>query len=142
MVESVYWEWEFLIHTIKIGVKIAFIYDGFSIFRLIFPHKKFLMSIEDLFYWSYVTVIFFQFLQEQTDGVLRGYSVLGISFGMILYHKILGERMLDLAGKWIGVVKSRLTVFLKMITIKLCKQRIGSKRSRREHGEKKACEKK
>lgn len=130
-----------LIHTLKIGVKIAFVYDGFRIFRLIFPHKKLAVSMEDVLYWSYVTVIFFRFLQEQADGVLRGFSVMGVALGMVLYNKLLGERIVALFEKWIEVVKRRLTAMVKVFTIKLCRCKGDSGINGREDGRKKTSKK-
>lgn len=137
MVASVYWQWEFLIQTIKLGIKIAFIYDGFLMFRLIIPHKKFLCSLEDLIYWVYAILMMFQFLLEQNDGVLRGYAVAGITIGMVMYHKLLGDRIIAGAQKWIGMIKTRLTSVIKMLRIKLCKHKHVSIKNRREDGRKK-----
>ena len=142
MVSSVYWEWEFFINTIKLGVKIAFIYDGILILRLIFFHGKFLISMEDLIYWGYVAVTFFQYLLELTDGVLRGYSILGIFIGMFLYHRLLGEKIVSCARKWIGRGKRRLTAIYKMIRMKVDRRWSSSGVSRREDGKKKSNRKK
>ena len=142
MVSSVYWEWQLLIHTVEIGVKIAFIYDGFRIFRLIIPHKKLFVSMEDFFYWSYVTVLFFRFLQEQTDGILRGYSVMGMTLGMVFYNKLLGEKLYALFQKGICSGKRQLTALFKMLKIKLGKRKNSSKRDGREYGKKKTSKKK
>lgn len=137
MVSSVYLEWEFLIITIKLGVKLAFIYDMIRIFRLFLSHKNLFVSIEDLVFWIYATVIIFKLQLEQSDGVLRGFSILGMLVGMFFYYKLLGERLVGLAEKGIGITKRRLTESTKMFKMKLCKHGDVFKKSRSKHGRKK-----
>jgi len=137
MVSSVYWEWSLLMYAIKLGIKMAFVYDGIRIFRLLISHQNFWISIEDLFYWIYVTVIMFRTQLEYSDGVLRGFAILGMAIGMITYNRLLGERLIALAKKWIGFIKRLLTARMKMLKIKLCKHERVSVISRRGHGKKK-----
>lgn len=142
MVSSVYWEWELLLQTIKLGIKLAFIYDGIRMFRILIHHNGVFISIEDLFFWTYSTIIIFELQLEQSDGVLRGFSILGMLLGMFLYNKILGERLVFLAEKGIGFFKRRLTETGKMFKIKLCKHLGVSKNNRRRNGKKKDSSKK
>ena len=142
MVSSVYWEWNLLLQTIKLGIKLAFIYDGIRIFRILVHHKNILISLEDLFFWVYSTWIIFELQLEQSDGILRGFSILGMLLGMILYNKILGERLLLLAEKGIFLFKRQLTETGKMFKIKLCKHRCVCTKIRSKHGKKKDSSKK
>ena len=137
MVSSVYWEWELLLQTIKLGIKLAFIYDGIRIFRILISHKNITVSLEDLVFWIYATWIMFQLQLERSDGVLRGFSVLGMLLGMFLYNKLLGERLLLVAEKGIGLFKRQLTETGKMIKMRLCKHRNVCTKIRSEHGKKK-----
>ena len=142
MVSSVYWEWELLLYTIKVGMKLAFFYDGLRIFRILISHKNIVISLEDLFFWIYVTWILFQLQLERSDGVLRGFSILGMLLGMFLYNKILGERLIFAAEKGIGLFKRQLTENGKMFKMKLCKQRNVCTKIRSKHGKKKNSSKK
>ena len=137
MVSSVYWEWELLLQTMKLGVKLAFVYDGIRIFRFLISHKNIVISIEDLFFWIYAAIIIFELQLEQSDGVLRGFSILGMFVGMFLYNKILGERLVLLAEKGISLFKRQLTEMGKVFKIKLCKRRNISEKNRSKHGKKK-----
>lgn len=142
MVSSVYWEWELLLQSIKLGIKLTFIYDGIRIFRILITHKNFVMSIEDLFFWIYATWIIFSFQLKESHGVFRGFFVLGMLFGMVFYNKVLGERLVLLAEKGIGLFKRQLTEIGKLIKIKLGKQENVCTKIRRKHGEKKnSCKK-
>ena len=137
MVSSIYWEWGLLITSIKLGVRLAFIYDGVRMFRFLIPHKSIVISLEDFFFWVYASGILFKLQLEQSDGVLRGFSILGILLGMFLYNKLIGERLIFLAEKGIGFTKRQLTERTKMLKIKLCKHQNVSKNHRSKHGRKK-----
>ena len=142
MVSSVYWEWELLLQTIKLGIKLAFVYDGIRIFRILISHKNIIISLEDLFFWIYATWIIFHMQLAQSEGVLRGFSILGMLLGMLLYNKILGERLILLAEKGIGLFKRQLTEAGKVFKMKLCKQKNVSIKTRSKHGRKKNSSKK
>ena len=143
MVSSVYWEWELLLQSIKLGIKLTFLYDGIRIFRILITHKNIMMSLEDLFFWIYATWIMFSFQLRESHGVFRGFFILGMLLGMFFYNKILGEKLIVLAEKGIGLFKRQLTEIGKLFKIKLCKQRNVCTKIRRKHGEKKdSCKKK
>lgn len=137
MVSSVYWEWELLFITIKLGIKLALFYDILCIFRLLISHSNLLVSIEDFFFWIYAALLIFRMQLEQSDGVLRGFSILGMILGMFLYHKLLGEPMVFLAEKGIGIAKRRLTESTKMFKMKMCKHCDVFEKNRSKHDRKK-----
>ncbi len=91
MVSSVYWEWELFLLSIRIGIKIAFIYEVIIIFRMLVTHGKWLKKTEDMCYWIYVTAILFRLQYNYSDGVLRGFSILGVFLGMMLYYIVVGR---------------------------------------------------
>lgn len=137
MVSDVYREWELLLYAIKIGVKLAFVYDGIRIFRLFISHGTIFSSVEDFAFWMYSGVIIFQFQLKYSDGILRGFSMLGMLLGMYLYNKLLGERIILLAGKGSSFLKRQLTRSKKMINMKLCKHKDVFQKNRSKHGRKK-----
>ena len=134
MVSSVYWEWSLLLQAIKLGIKLTFVYDGIRIFRILIKHRDVVISIEDILFWMYATVIIFEMQLEQSEGLLRGFCILGMLLGMYLYSKILGERLVVLAEKGITLFKRQLTDIVKMIKIKLFKHCNVSEKNRRKHG--------
>ena len=141
MVSSVYREWELLFLAIKLGVKLAFIYDGIRIFRFFVSHGDFMISIEDLFFWIYAGIIIFELQLEQSNGVLRGFSILGMLLGMLLYSKLFGERLLLMAEKGSTVFKRQLTKLGKVFKINLGRRKSVSKNIRRKHDSKKKAKK-
>lgn len=137
MVASVYWEWEFLLHTIKIGIEMAVVYDGIRLFRIMFSHKDMMVWVEDFIFWCYFTVTIFQLQLKQNNGIFRVFSILGILCGMFLYYKIMGKRIYSFAKKMIERIKRRLTKLGNLFKIKLCKREKGHKRDRSRYGRKK-----
>ena len=137
MVSSVYWEWELLIIAIKLGVKLTLLYDVICMFRFLISHNDFFVSVEDFFFWFYAAVLVFELQLGQSDGVLRGFTVLGMFVGMFLYSKLIGEKLVNLAEKGIGFTKRQLTKRAKMFKIDLCKHCDVSRKNRRRYGKKK-----
>lgn len=137
MVSSVSWEWELLLLSIKLGVKLAFIYDGIRIFRFFIPHGNIIISIEDLLFWIYAGIIIFELQLAQSNGVLRGFSILGMLLGMFLYSKLFGERLLFVAEKGSIVFKRQLTKLEKVFKINSGRKKSVSNNIRRKHGSKK-----
>lgn len=134
MVSSVYWEWMLLLQAIKLGIKLTFIYDGIRMFRILIKHKDIFISVEDVIFWMYAAVIIFEMQLKLSDGMFRGFCILGMLLGMYLYSKILGEYLVAMAEKGITLFKRRLTGILKMFKIKLCKHGNVSEKNRRKHG--------
>ena len=91
MVSSVYWEWELFLLSIKVGLQIAFTYEVVLIFRIFVRHGKWVKMIEDLCYWLYATAILFKLQYNYSQGVLRGFSILGVFLGMMLYYIVVGK---------------------------------------------------
>ena len=137
MVSSVYWEWELLVIAIKLGVKLTLMYDIIRVFRFLISHNNFFVSLEDLFFWMYAAVLIFELQLGQSDGMLRGFAVLGMLLGMFLYSKLMGERLVDLAEKGIGFTKRQLTKSAKMFKINLYKHCDVFNKNRSKHGRKK-----
>ena len=91
MVSSVYWEWELFLLSMKIGLQIALIYEAVVIFRIFVKHRKWMIMIEDLCYWIYATAVLFKLQYRYSNGVLRGFSILGVLLGMVLYYIVVGK---------------------------------------------------
>lgn len=91
MVSSVYWEWELFLLSLKVGIQIAFIYEVILIFRMFVRHGKWAKMTEDLCYWLYATAILFKLQYGYSQGVLRGFSILGVFLGMMLYYIVVGK---------------------------------------------------
>lgn len=100
-------------------------------------HRNFWVSLEDLVFWVYAAVLIFKLQLELSQGVLRGFSILGMLLGMGLYNKLIGGFLIRLAGKAVMIGKRRLTSLKKLFKIKLCKRDGIFADHRRENGKEK-----
>lgn len=78
-------EIKFFLVSILSGVVLLIIYDVLRIFRKVVEHGVVWISLEDIVYWVICSVLIFRMMYKMNDGVIRGFSLLGILLGMILY---------------------------------------------------------
>lgn len=84
-------EFYIFLMAINYGLIIGVIYDLYRTFRYYTKPKKKLSLLEDLFLWIIITLIFFVFLVNNTDGVIRGFVFIGFLIGSIIYIKIISK---------------------------------------------------
>lgn len=77
----------FLVHAFLFGIVITCVYDMLRIFRRVFPHGNFMISLEDFLFWIYCGVEVFLLMYHESNGVLRWFAVLGAIAGMLLYSR-------------------------------------------------------
>ena len=77
------------------GFIITAVYDLLRIARCVIKHKYFLIAAEDLLFWIFVTVFLFLFLYYMNNGVLRWFAVFGLFLGMVIYKKIIGDKLVN-----------------------------------------------
>lgn len=84
-------------------------YDLLRLFRFLIPHGELWRGLEDLGYWIYSAVMTFSLLFYANSGVLRGYVIVSVFAGMILYDRIVSRNVFGLLKKlerWIKIKKS------------------------------------
>jgi len=62
------------------------------------------MGIEDFVYWLYSAVMTFSLLFRENNGILRGYIIACVFLGMIVYDRLVSQRIFGLlkkANRWI-----------------------------------------
>ena len=91
MSPDILYELQFLLHSFLIGILITILYDLFRILRRVIPHNIVAVSIEDILYWSFCSLIIFVLLVKEHNGILRWFAVAGAGVGMLLYKKTLGN---------------------------------------------------
>ena len=76
-------EGAFWLSSVLLGIAIAFVYDCLRVFRRVVVHGTVMISLEDLFYWVFVSFRFFYLLYAENDGTVRWFAIAGAFLGML-----------------------------------------------------------
>lgn len=66
-------------------------YDILRILRWFVKHRNILIGIEDYFYWIIWGIMFFSINYKLNNGKIRGYIIMAIVLGAVLYAKTFGK---------------------------------------------------
>lgn len=94
-----------LVSCLGLGGWLMFCYDLLRISRLLFSAKSWLVSLEDFFYWIYVSLSVFSLLYRQNDGILRSYVIIAVLLGMLAYDRMISRNMLKVLQKMLERIK-------------------------------------
>lgn len=130
----------FLLHALRMGIFISFLYDILRVYRRLFPHGLFWVSVEDLVFWIYCSAEVFFLMHREGDGNLRWFAVLGAMLGMGFYVKLVSPLFVKYSLMILGpvvrffrklcgtvyrnvhcFVKKKLTSIFRMIKMKVHK---------------------
>lgn len=107
---------QFVLYAMFMGIFITFIYDILRIFRRVFPHKGFLVSLEDIIFWIYCSAKVFMLMYHESNGTLRWFAVFGAIAGMMLYMKLVSPFFVKyvslLLKKIVGIIKKAVAFIL------------------------------
>jgi len=92
--------------SILYGAGILLLYDAFRIIRKVIKHTAIIIAIEDLVYWIMVGCIVFSLLYTYNNGSIRGYAILGMAIGMLIYSFTISRVILAGVQKIITVLKN------------------------------------
>lgn len=87
------------------GVVIGFMYDAYKIYRNILRIKKFVAVIQDLLFWTAVSVVAISVLMYSNDGDIRVYSFMGFILGALTYNLLLSKIIVKTINKILYVIK-------------------------------------
>ena len=113
MADLIYDEVELFGVCLLLGIILAFVYDGFRIFRMLVPHKNAVVDLEDLLFWLFTAWLVFRTLFTYNRGALRGYAFLGMVLGVLVYTATVSRLLLFLAGKMVPYWKKAGTLLCK-----------------------------
>jgi spore cortex biosynthesis protein YabQ len=94
-------ELQFFLISILWGVLLLLVYDGLRIIRRLIKHDSFFVAVEDLIFWVLASLFIFAMMYKENNGIIRGFSVMGMAIGMVLYHYILSEFLVNFVTKFI-----------------------------------------
>ncbi len=97
-------ELEFFGMAVLRGVLLLAIYDLVRIFRRVVPHGNVVVAVEDVIYWVGTALLVFQLLYRENDGVVRGYALLAVAVGMLLYHQTISRPLVTYISKVLQTV--------------------------------------
>ncbi|MDE6846683.1 MAG: spore cortex biosynthesis protein YabQ [Lachnospiraceae bacterium] len=101
MSQGIVQEITFFLHSVLMGLIITFAYDWILIFRRLFRHGKFWVSVEDFIYWFICGVSVFYMLYKENNGVLRWFAVVGAAIGMLFYKLTIKNRFVNIMSTYI-----------------------------------------
>lgn len=113
-------EVQFFIISILWGALILLAYDFLRIFRRIIKHNTIAVAIQDILFWVTAGVFIFAMIYKENDGIIRGFSVMGMSIGMVLYHYLLSGFLVKTITKIIQTLLKPLVMAINMIK-KVCR---------------------
>lgn len=95
------------------GMLLLVIYDLLRILRRIMKHNNFLITIEDIIYWITSSILIFRMMYQQNNGIIRGFSILAMLLGMLLYHEVLSEGLVTIVS---GILNKTIQGISKLIS--------------------------
>ncbi len=95
MNEAIMVELQFFGTSVLWGVLLLIFYDTLRILRRIISHNAFFIAFEDLIYWVVSSLLIFHMMYRQNNGIIRGFAILAMLLGMILYHYAISELLVD-----------------------------------------------
>lgn len=108
-------ELQFFLISILWGALVLFLYDFLRILRRIINHNMIIVTVEDLIFWILASVFIFAMIYAKNSGTIRGFSVMGIVIGMLLYHYILSDWFVMLISRGIHVLLRPFSLLKKSI---------------------------
>lgn len=94
----------FFLISILWGAIILLAYDGLRILRRVIKHKTLIIGIEDLIFWIVTSIFIFSMIYRENDGVIRGFTIMGMALGMVTYHYIFSDLIVKLLTKLIHYI--------------------------------------
>lgn len=108
-------ELHFFMISVLWGGVILLAYDCLRIIRRLIKHGIFFVAAEDLIFWVAASVFIFSMIYNQNNGIIRGFSVMGMSAGMLLYHFLLKDSVVNIIVIGIRILLSPLAAAYKAV---------------------------
>jgi spore cortex biosynthesis protein YabQ len=108
-------ELQFFLLSILWGGLLLLAYDVLRIFRRLIKHGAFLVAIEDLIFWLLASLFIFTMIFHNNNGIIRGFSIIGMLLGIILYHLSISDWLVKSITKLIQTLLSPIKAAVKQI---------------------------
>ncbi len=117
-------ELQFFLISILWGGILLLSYDVLRILRRMIPHDGFFIALEDFFFWVFASLFIFAMIYRVNDGVIRGFSALGVVLGGVLYHYSISDFLVRIISVLLHIIIKYLRILLtplKLLVRKLLK---------------------
>ena len=121
MSETIYAEFNTFCYAIMLGAFCGIIYDIIRIFRRIIKKKIAVTDVEDIIYWLVVSVLMFMLMYRENGGMVRGYAIISMAAGMILYEISIGKFFVKYVSKLLKYILNRIRKVMEFVLKKVLK---------------------
>ena len=108
-------ELQFFLISILWGAILLATYDILRIFRRIVTHDSFFIAVEDMVFWVIASLFIFAMIYHENNGTIRGFSIMGMLLGSIVYHYSISDLIVAWVVKLIHILLRPLTILLQWI---------------------------
>lgn len=102
---------KFFLASVASGIIMLIVYDTIRILRRIIKHSRFGVAVEDIIFWVLSSLFIFFMMYTQNDGVIRGFSIMGMVLGMVTYNLLLSKYIVN----GISFVINKIIYYIKKI---------------------------
>lgn len=120
MNKEIWTELLFFSNCVLWGIYLLIFYDILRIIRRVFPRGAILVGIEDVLYWTISSVLIFRMMYQQNNGIIRGFAILGIFLGMLIYHNLISNPLVELIAGFLNKIKGGILYVIHLILRPFC----------------------
>jgi len=115
MSQSITVELKFFAISILWGALVLLAYDQLRVLRRIIRHNNFLVTVQDLIFWVLASVFIFAMIYTKNSGTIRGFSIMGMVIGMLIYHYVFSDLIVTIISRGILFILYPFSYILKCI---------------------------
>lgn len=116
MSEAIGLQCSFFLVSVLWGAILLVMYDVLRIMRRIKKHKWYTIAAEDLLFWILAAFLIFRMMYEQNDGIIRGFAVLGMFLGMIIYNQSVSDHLVKGVSTFLLFIGKQIRRFLRFLS--------------------------
>lgn len=137
-------ELHFFAASLTAGCLLAVLYDMLRVFRRLFRHSLFFVSVEDFFFWFIASIVGFSMVYIYNYGIIRWYAIVGMLLAAAVYHVFCSRFIIRFGITVCGLFFNPIRKGLKKIrkAVKIIWMKCVQKKSGKEKGNGKKKQKK
>lgn len=108
-------ELHFFGYCILWGGLVLLAYDLLRVIRRLIKHGTFWLALEDLIFWIITGVFIFTMIYKQNNGIIRGFAIMGMTIGMLLYNGIIKDHLVNIIVKGIRILMKPFAIVIQAI---------------------------